>query len=273
MGWFERQLNGRPPEDLEDELGRFVRAAGVDRALLTLCGPFGVRRFVIRFERLGDTIKLTDLETHPLPYGGGPPDPLGAEEGIAPLEAAINRLNRNMLSRLPWERGAVAVVRDALDQIEIMPLFDEDADDAVLADIGIPEPPGHPLEGHQYREMVAGQEALMAGVHGETSRRRGSWTGWEIGADDLSLVLDHISGTSRLKTMVLGTFHPASGRFAWATDALDFNEPVFSTRSFSASFDAVMELGMATTARVGAAWLFIEKMGEGDDIVIAAVWG
>ena len=157
MGWFDRQLSGREPEDLEDELGRFVRASGVDRALTTICGPFGVRRFVIRFEQRGDVVTLTDLETHPLPMGGGPPDPRGAEEGIQPLEAAINRLHRNMSTSLPWTRGAVAVIRDALDQLEIMPLFDDDADDAALADLGLPEGPGHPLEGHAYRESTPRQ--------------------------------------------------------------------------------------------------------------------
>ena len=273
MGWFERQLGGREPEELEDELGRFVRASGVDRAITTICGPYGVRRFVIRFERRGDAITLTELETHPLPAGGGPPDPQGAEEGIQPLEAAINRLHRNMSTRLPWDRGAVAVIRDALDQLEILPLFDDDADDAALADLGIPEGPGHPLEGHPYREMVAAQEAGMAAVHAETSRRRGSWTGWEISQDNKTLVLDHRSGTSRLKTGVLGTFHPSSGKFAWATEAPPYEEPLFTTASFSATFDTVVELGMATTARLGAARLVIEKLGDGDDIVLAAVWG
>ena len=67
MGWFDRQLDGREPEALEDEIGRLVRAAGVDRCLHTICGPYGVRRFVIRFELKGDRVTLTDLETHPLP--------------------------------------------------------------------------------------------------------------------------------------------------------------------------------------------------------------
>jgi hypothetical protein len=273
MGWFDRQLSGREPEDLEDELGRFVRASGVDRALTTICGPFGVRRFVIRFEQRGDVVTLTDLETHPLPMGGGPPDPRGAEEGIQPLEAAINRLHRNMSTSLPWTRGAVAVIRDALDQLEIMPLFDDDADDAALADLGLPEGPGHPLEGHAYREMVAANEAGMQAVHSETSRRRGSWTDWEITADDQTLVLEQGTGSARLKTRVLGTYHPSSSRFAWATEAPLFDEQLYNTGSFSATLDAVMELGMSTAARLGSSWLFLETLGDGDDIVLAAVWG
>jgi len=272
MGWFDRQLDGREPEDLEDEVGRFARAAGVDRALMKICGPFGVRRFVIRFEFRGDRVVLTDLETHPLPYGGGPPDPRGAEEGIQPLEAAINRMHRNMTTGMPWNRGAVAVVRDAQDRVEMIPLFDDDADEAVLSDLGIPEGPGHPLEAYEYKEMIAAQEAGMEAVHAETSRRRGSWSGWDITPDDQTLVLDQSGGTSRFSTRVLGTFHPRNSRFSWAPDEAMFEEDLYATRSFSATLDAVMELGMATTARLGASWLFLERIGENEDIVLAAVW-
>ena len=273
MGWFDRQLDGREPEDLEDEIGRFARAAGVDRALLKVCGAFGVRRFVIRFERRGDGVVLTDLETHPLPYGGGPPDPRGAEEGIQPLEAAINRMHRNMAASMSWERGAVAVLRDAQDRVEMVPLFDDDADEAVLSDLGIPEGPGHPLESIEYRDMVASHEAGMASVHAETSRRRGSWSAWDISSDDKTLVLEQIGGSTRCQIQILGTFHPSSDRFSWASEGAIFDEDLYTTRSFSATLDAVMEMGMATTARLGASWLFLEKISDKDDIVLAAVWG
>ena len=271
MGWFDRQLDGREPEALDDELGRLVRAAGVDRCLHTICGPYGIRRFVIRFELKGDRVVLTDLETHPLPQGGGPPDPRGAEEGIQPLEAAINRLYINMVGNMPWSRGAVAVLRDAFDAFEILPLFDDDADAAVLADLGVPEGPGHPLESYEYRDTVAAHEAQMAAVHAETSRRRGSWTDWSISSDDRTLVLTQSSGETRHPIRVLGTFHPSTNRFAWATDSAPFDELLYTTRSFSATLDTVMELSLVTTARLGGTWLFLEKFGEGDDIVLGAV--
>lgn len=271
MGWFERQLSGREPETLDDEIGRLVRAAGVDRCLHTVCGPYGVRRFVIRFELQGDRVMLTELETHPLPQGGGPPDPRGAEEGIQPLEAAINRLYRNMVGTMPWTRGAVAVLRDSFDVFEILPLFDDDADDAALADIGVPEGPGHPLESYAYREMVAAHESQMAAVHAETSRRRGGWTDWSVSDDDSTLVLTQSSGETRHRIRVLGTFHPSTDRFAWATDQAPFDELLYTTRSFSATLDTVMELALVTTARLGGTWLFLEKFGDGDDIVLCAV--
>ena len=272
MAWFERYLDGRQPEELETEIGRYLRAAGVDRALLQMCGPFGVRRFVIRYAQEGNHIKLTDLETHPLPFGGGPPDPKGAEEGLQPLEAAVTRLHRNMMHSLPWTRGAVAVTRDADDHLEIIPLFDEDADAATLADLGVPGPPGHPLEGLAYREMIAGNEAGMASVHGQTSRRRGSWKSWEVAEGDDALILEHDSGQTRHQARVLGTFHPSRSRFEWATDTPLFGEPIYEAQSFSIIMDILMELCFVTTDRLGADWLFMEPYNDKGDIVLISVW-
>ena len=272
MGWFERHLEGRPPEDLETEIGRYIRASGVDRALIQMCGPFGVRRFVIRYAQDGDLIKLTDLETHPLPFGGGPPDPRGAEEGLQPLEAAVTRLHRNMVNALPWSRGAVAVTRDAEDNLEIIPLFDEDADGAILADLGVPGPPGHPLEDNAYRDMIAGNEAGMASVHGQTSRRRGSWTSWDVTDEDRALVLGHSTGKTRHRATVLGTFHPSRSRFEWATPSPLFEDAVYQVQMFSTTMDALMELCFVTTARLGADWLFMDTFNDKDDIVLISIW-
>jgi hypothetical protein len=272
MSWFERNLKGRNPDELDKELGRYLRASGVDRALMQMCGSYGCRRFVIRYEVQGNSVVLTDMETHPLPFGGGPPDPRGAEEGFQPLAAAINRLHQNMSTSLAWSRGAVGVLRDAQDRVEILPLFDEDADEAGLGDLEVPGPPGHPLEGHPYRDMIDANEAGMGAVHGETSRRRGSWTGWSISDDDATLTLEHRTGTTRHRVRVLGTFHPGSNRYVWATGGALFDEPVFESTSFSATMDAVVELGMATCSRLGATWVFMESIGAEGDMVVVAAW-
>ena len=167
---------------------------------------------------------LTDLETHPLPQGGGPPDPRGAEEGIQPLEAAVNRLYRNMVGTMPWTRGAVAVLRDSFDAFEILPLFDDDADEAALADLGVPEGPGHPLESYGYREMVAAHESQMAAVHAETSRRRGG-TDWTISADDTASP----QSSGGHATNPRWGLHPSTDRFAWAMDEPPFDQVLLHT--------------------------------------------
>ena len=73
MGWFERQLEGRAPEDVEKEHGRYLRAAGVDRAIDALNGPYGVRRYIIRFGENEGRVRVSDIEAVPLSCGGGPP--------------------------------------------------------------------------------------------------------------------------------------------------------------------------------------------------------
>ena len=47
MSWFAAQSEGRDPQELSRELGRYLRAARVDRALDGLAGAFGCRRFLV----------------------------------------------------------------------------------------------------------------------------------------------------------------------------------------------------------------------------------
>ena len=49
MSWFARQAQTSTPEKVTRDQGRYLRAAGVDRALDQWAGPYGVRRFVVRF--------------------------------------------------------------------------------------------------------------------------------------------------------------------------------------------------------------------------------
>ena len=123
-----------------------------------------------------------------------------------------------------------------------------------------------------YKDLLDANEAGMGAVHGETSRRRGSWSGWTISDDDSTLILEHTTGTSRYRIRVLGTFHPTTNRFMWATDSALFDEPVYTTSAYAATMDSVMELSMATCSRLGATWLFIESMNPQGDMVLVAVW-
>jgi len=131
---------------VELEHGRFLRAAGVGAALDALSGAFGVRRYVVRFGESDGRVRVSGVDTVALGCGGGPPpaDPKG--ERIAKLEKALTALHRNMSTGPRWETGAIAVLRNAENVTDILPLFDEDAAEARLADLPNPGPPGHPLE-------------------------------------------------------------------------------------------------------------------------------
>ena len=61
MSWLERNANFFQQDPLE-EVGRYVRAAGVDRALNEFSGVFGVRRFVLHFMRQNGKVVVHQVE-------------------------------------------------------------------------------------------------------------------------------------------------------------------------------------------------------------------
>ena len=56
-----------------------------------------------------------------------------------------------------------------------------------------------------------------------------------------------------------------------ATEPL-FEETVFCWESFLCSWDAAMELGLLSVARLGASWLFAGPLDDGDNTLLLAVW-
>jgi hypothetical protein len=272
MTWFERQLNGRSTDEVELEHGRLLRAAGVDRALAALSGSYGVRRYVVRFGESGGQVRVSLVDTVPLSCGGGPPlrDPAGAK--ITKLERALTALHRNMSTNSAWETGAIAVLRNAEGDTDLLPLFDEDAADSLLVDLPNPGPPGHPLETPAYHRLVAEHEAQVAAVHGETARLGRTWTEWAVSEDDQSLELVFESGPRKYRCQTLGTFEPAKSWFEWEVEEPLFPDDVFSWAGFLADLDPCIELGMLATARLGAAWLFVQSFDADGSVVLVAVW-
>ena len=272
MTWFERQLNGRSPEEVDLEHGRFLRAAGVDRALHALSGTFGVRRYVVRFGESGGRVRVSQIDTVALSCGGGPPPPDAAGERISRLEKALTALHRNMSTGPKWDTGAVAVLRNSEGGTDVMPLFDEDAAEAKLEDLPNPGPPGHPLETPEYHRLLAEHEAQMASVHGETARLGREWNEWSVSEDDQSLELVFDSGVRRYRCQTLATFEPGQSWFEWEVEQPLFPDDVFSWAGFLSDFDPAIELGMLATARLGADWLFVQTFDADGSVVLVAVW-
>jgi hypothetical protein len=272
MTWFDRQLSGRPPEEVEIEHGRLLRAAGVDRAIEGFSGTYGVRRYVVRFGEVNGAIRVSELETVALSCGGGPPAPDPTGERILQLEKALTALHRNMSTGARWETGAIAVLRNAEGGSDLLPLFDEDAADARLEDLPNPGPPGHPLETPEYHRILAEHEAQVAGVHSQTAQLGRTWSEWSVSEDDESLELVFESGLRRYKCRTLATFDPVKKWFEWEVEEPLFPNDVFSWAGFSADFDPAIELGMLAAARLGAAWLFVQAYDPDGSVVLVAVW-
>ena len=218
MSWFERQARGRDPGEVSSEHARYIRAAGVDRALAELSGPFGVRRYLVRFAARGARVRVSSIDAVPLAWGGGPPasDPRGTLR--AQLEKALSRLHANMASGPAWARGAAGVVRDAKGQIDIRLVFDEDADQAALDDLRAPRP-GHPLEAPETLHLLAQWAPAIADLHARSARAGDDWSGWDV-KDDRVLLLHYGGGpggdappsrTERHDCRTLATYSPRSG--------------------------------------------------------------
>lgn len=262
MGWFERQSMGRTESEIAQTQGRYLRAARVDQALETLAGPFGVRRFVVRFAEQNGRVRVQRIEAMPLKEGGGPPPPDPRGQRQAELEKALNRLHRNMSVGPRWKRGVLGYIRDRSDAVQLFPLFDEDVDIATLEKLPLPPPPGHPLEDPAYRKMIDNHEPRMARLQARTAMIGGGWDLWEL--DEGRLRLHYPDEVRRHRCRALGTLQPERGRFLWAVDEPLFSAPpAFTDKSFSADWNAANELGLLTTARLDGDWLFVGDLEDG----------
>lgn len=279
MSWFERQARGRDPGEVSSEHARYIRAAGVDRALAELSGPFGVRRYLVRFAARGARVRVSSIDAVPLAWGGGPPasDPRGTLR--AQLEKALSRLHANMASGPAWARGAAGVVRDAKGQIDIRLVFDEDADQAALDDLRAPRP-GHPLEAPETLHLLAQWAPAIADLHARSARAGDDWSGWDV-KDDQVLLLHYGGGpggdappsrTERHDCRTLATYSPRSGDFTWRTDGPLFDEKVFGWEAFPATWDASMELALLAAARLQAARLFVQPVDDYGMVLMVAVF-
>lgn len=270
MSWFELHRGGRSPREWSAEQGRYLRAAGVDRALSELSGPYGLRRYLVTFASRGDSVGVTGIVAGPLAWGGGPPARQADTEAVQHLERALTSLWRNMSTGPVWHHGAIGVVRDRDNRTALYPLFDEDCEGASLDGLPAPDGPGHPLEDPAYLAVRAQHEAQFEAVYATTQRTGADWTAWRI--HDGRLVLTYADGgTESHRCQVLGSYEPAQLLFAWQVEDPLFDGPPFDVPSFLAEWGDAFELGLLATARLQGQWLFAGRIGEADAMLLAAV--
>ncbi|MEL6341586.1 MAG: hypothetical protein AAFV53_00540 [Myxococcota bacterium] len=270
MSWFQRQGMGNNEREIAANQGRYLRAAGVDAALGALAGPFGVRRFAVRFAARNGRVQIQAIEAMPLRDGGGPPPPDPRKKHQDALAAALTKLWKNMQVGPRWSRGVIGYLRDRTDAVQIHPLFDEDADVATLERLPMPLGGGHPLESPAYQSMRNNNEHHMTRLMSRTAMIGGDWDVWELDGGQLRLHLDQ--EVRRHRCQVLGVLEVDPGRFTWVVDNPLFGEPdVFTEPNFSADWNAANELGLLTAARLEADWLFVGDLEDGR-VLFAAVY-
>ena len=269
MSRFVRTSSGKAgPAAPSTDHARYLRACGIDRALERLNGPYGVRRYLLVFLKRGDQVVVTDLETVPLAWGGGPPPDDVDGTAMVEVERALTRLHRNMALGPAWERGVLGVLRDRFGQTQLFPAFDVDADEAMLEDLPVPPKPGHPLETPAWLEELARYGPEMGRIQARSAAQHADRDNWAI--EDGFLRFD--DGRS-VRCRPLATFSPTSRRFEWQVDKPLFDGDVYEWPDFVASLDAAMEVGLVSCARLGASWLFVGRIEDDGGVLLVAVLG
>jgi len=273
MGWFERQVRGRTPVEVEREHARYLRASGLIPSLDQLAGPYGCRRFTVRFEVRGGKVRLGGIEGVPLAWGGGPPPVDHAGQATEKVLTSLQRLHANMSLGPSWSRGVVAYVRDARGITQITPAFDEDSDAIDPVDLPVPGPPGHPLEDPDTLELLAMKQRDLQRIHAATRTRSADWDWWEIDDND-QLVLHYSDGRvdPSFRCVVLATHETRHSRFSWVSERPVGAAAVFRAAPFASTFDASVELGLLACAVVGADWLFVQSYDEHDSQLLVAAF-
>ncbi len=285
-GWFERQQHGRSEREVLQEHARYLRAAGVDRALDALAGPFGLRRFLVYFAArpVGagrHSVEVQDLQAVGLAAGGGPPpaDPSG--DKLMALERALTRLHANMSLGPAWKRGVVGYVRDSGGHTQVLPLFDEDSDGATVDALPVPGGRGHPLEQPEYSQLLANWEARLAPIQARTSQIGSDWDLWSVEDGTLTLCFDPLPSEGgeerwrdvrRYRCEPLATFQQQRLRFTWQTARRPGSPALFADDVLVADWGRAFELALLTAAGLGASWLFAGEFGDAGSVLYVAVF-
>ena len=271
MGWLSTQVE-QHGSDFEGMLIDAMQRADVYDAIFTLCGPFGVRRFMLGFTMKGHSVDVTELETLPLQYGGGAPSSTGPET-MQRVKLALNALRKDMQQWAPWSHGTLGVVRNCDNEMQVIPFFDDDIEGISVDNLPTP-PQGHPLEDRAYINVKASVQAQMEPVYLNTMAISHDWAEWAIDGDELRLLFqDDIETTvEKKRCKVLATFDE-SGEWAWQVPEPLFSEEVFCWEYFLCDWDAAMELGMLSVARLNGTWLFYSSVSTDPQVTLfVAVW-
>lgn len=251
MPWFDRAVAGTDPKLAYRELAGVVERAGLVAALDAASGPFGLRRFVVRFELKSGRARVTRVDTERLPAGGGPPTALEAR--AAAIESALTEVHRALSARHPFTRGAAAFLRGADGVPELSLRLDDDADRLRLADLGPPPGESHPCEHPAYLAALGDWAARMEPLRASWQVHRGG--GWSFGAGRLHRDARETPATA------IARWHPTQWRWEWLLAVPAADEPPMVEPEFSADLAMAMDLALYAAARLGCGGVF---QGEDD---------
>ncbi len=269
MSWFDRSRGELSTEDAWRRLGDVVEQARVGAALHVASGPYGLRRYLVRFELRGGRPRVTGLESEPLPKGGGPPTPSAFDAHVGAVEAALGQLHRRLPSPFTFERGVVGVVRGEDGEVVLSFRFDEDGDTFRLAELPMPTGATYPVEDPRYVKALAAWESRIAPVRARwvVPGREDTWS-FEGG----KLTIVGPAGVRVLAADLLAIYWPRGARFEWLVAEPVGDEPPFVEPVLTLEAGAAMELAVFAAARLRRTGVFQATIeGERGEILFAAL--
>ncbi len=207
MSWFDRSRAERSVDEAHAALDAAVANSGLLDALHRASGPYGLRRWAVRFERRGGRARLVGVDAAPLPRGGGPPASSAFDGASSSLTTALDALHRALPPGFTFERGVVGFTRGADGAPTVSLRFDEDADGFRLDELPTPRGEPHPLEDPAFVRALVAWDTRMAALRGRWIVARGAWSlreGW--------LTFDE----RRVRATPIATWR--AGRFVWSLD-------------------------------------------------------
>lgn len=245
MPWFDRHVADGDEDAALTALDRAVARSRLVELLLTASGPYGLRRFGVRFELRGGRARIAGLETAPLPRGGGPPAANAFDAHARMLEGALDALHRALPAPFAFDRGVAGFVRDADGRPTLSLRFDEDADAFRLAELPMPRGEPHPLEDPAFVRALAAWDARTAPLRAR----------WTVARDDWSLtngVL--VSDGLRGRAVAIATWTDA--RFTWCLDRPAADEAPFVEPELDVPLADAGTLALFAATRLGCVGMF-----------------
>jgi hypothetical protein len=259
MSWFDR-LAGDDAAAFFRRLTTALDVAGVPVAVEAACGPFGLRRFVVRADVREGRVRLGPVESLPLPKGGGPPSANAWAAGVPALEAALTKFRRSLPPSAAFTEVALGVVRGADTPLDLSFRFDEDATGLRPTELPVPAGDGHPTDDPAYLRALAGWAPRIDGMRASFSLTRGEWSLAEGRFSD---------GERRVPAMAMASWHPGQRRFEWLLDSPAGEEAPFVEPSFFLDLASAIELVCFAAVRIGAAGVVQGTLETGVTVFLA----
>ncbi|HNC94810.1 MAG TPA: hypothetical protein PKY30_06485 [Myxococcota bacterium] len=247
MGWFDRQLAGRDPQALFTELAQLTRRLRATELIGKASGRFGLRRYIIRFERKLLRIRIVGVETEQL-RNGGPPDPASFDAHAARIEKMLEDFAAGLPSGYRLERGALGVLRDEGGPVLVSWRMDEDADNYGLFELRNPKGQGSPVEDQGYLRALELWAGKVAPVRSNWVSSQESWT-FEGGRLKV--------GTDRVwRAEPLATWVPHTGDYTWLVPEPVGDEAPFLHPTLVLEMRPALDLVAFAATRRGATGVF-----------------